>query len=286
MVDDFPGTNVRHFKRHDARHDLPGYYALADLPTRPSIEKIAIDTGWWELDRIWKLYPGQFTVITGIAGHGKSTFVLNVLCNLAKKHGTRSFLFVPENEQHLRDKMRKIHGGTDGEFSELAKNYIFVQSAVLGNYNDDPVTLAWVLSQAAQVIEDDNLDVLLIDPWNELEHAKRKDQSTTEYIGESLMMLKNFARSHSVAIILVAHPTKATFHDGKPRVPNLADIEGSMNWYNKADNGLVVWRDFGNNSAEVISSKVREVGAGKIGKCVFHVDENTSVFTPQYGAAT
>jgi hypothetical protein len=80
------------------RHEQLGYYSLADVPQQPSVAEIAISTGWWELDQIWKPYPGQFNVVTGIAGHGKSTFLLNVLCNLAKKHGTKSFLYVPENE--------------------------------------------------------------------------------------------------------------------------------------------------------------------------------------------
>jgi predicted ATP-dependent serine protease len=56
-----------------------GYYSLADLPQRESIASIARGTGWWELDQILKLYPGQFIVTTGIAGHGKSTFWLNVI---------------------------------------------------------------------------------------------------------------------------------------------------------------------------------------------------------------
>jgi hypothetical protein len=42
-------------------------------------------------------------------------------------------------------------------------------------------------------------------------------------------------------VIMVAHPTKAGVAEGK--VPSLADIEGSMNWYNKCDNGLIVARD-------------------------------------------
>jgi predicted ATP-dependent serine protease len=86
------------------RHGQAGYFSLADVPQQPDVSQIAISTGWWELDQIWRLYPGQFNVVTGIAGHGKSTFLLNVLCNIYKKHGTKSFLYVPENEAHLRDK--------------------------------------------------------------------------------------------------------------------------------------------------------------------------------------
>jgi predicted ATP-dependent serine protease len=79
------------------RHDQPGYYALADIPQRRSVSEIAKSTGWWELDQIWKLYPGQFNVVTGIAGSGKSTFLLNLVCNVACEHGMKSFLYVPRS---------------------------------------------------------------------------------------------------------------------------------------------------------------------------------------------
>ena len=63
----------------------------------------------------------------------------------------------------------------------------------------------------------------------------------TDYIGECLMWMKQFCRSLGVTVILVAHPTKLSVEKGK--IPSLSDIEGSMNWYNKCDNGLVIVRD-------------------------------------------
>jgi twinkle protein len=86
-----------------------------------------------------------------------------------------------------------------------------------------------------------------------------------------------------VTVIMVAHPTKAVTEKGG-RTPSLADIEGSMNWYNKCDNGLIIERDAA--STKVISAKVREHGAGRIGFAHFHVDETTGRFTPQHGAVT
>lgn len=265
------------------RHDQPGYFALDELPQAPSVEALAISTGWWELDQIWRPYPGQFNVVTGIAGHGKSTFLLNVLCNLAKKHGTRSFLYVPENESHLRDKLRAIWGADDG-FADFSRNQCFLQSALPNRYDAAPRTLSWVLDKAVVAIEQDQVDVVMIDPWNELERARPRDMLMTDYIGECLMYLKQFCRAMNAIVILVAHPTKAGIAEGK--TPSLADIEGSMNWYNKCDNGLIVARDPEKPVARVISAKARESGSGKRGVCWFYVDQTTGVFTPQTGAVT
>jgi hypothetical protein len=98
------------------------------------------------------------------------------------------------------------------------------------------------------------------------------------------MDLKDFCRTMNATVIVVAHPTKAVNENGG-RVAGLADIEGSMNWFNKCDNGLIVVREEG-NTARVISAKVREIGAGRVGVCHFHVDPNTGVYTPMHGAVS
>ncbi|SRR6266496_3291860 len=264
--------------------DSGEYFVLAKLPNRPPVDDIAYSTGWWELDQIWRLYPGQFTVVTGITGHGKSTFMFNIVCNLAKKHGMRSFLYCPENEGFLQSTIKDIWGSDPG-LSDFMNNQCFVQSADPVYYGtNEKQTLQWVLKKAKAVVEREAVDFILIDPWNEIERTKPKDLMMTDFIGEQLMHLKQFTRSHNVSVVLVAHPTKAVFDAGKARTPGLADIEGSMNWYNKCDNGLVVVREDGNLS-RVISAKVRERGAGKVGCCHFVVDENTGRFTPQYGAS-
>jgi twinkle protein len=116
--------------------------------------------------------------------------------------------------------------------------------------------------------------------WIALSHETRL---LSDYIGECLRLIKQFCRTFEVIVIVVAHPTKAVNENGG-RVPNLSDIEGSMNWFNKCDNGLVVARDPTNNTSRVISAKVREIGAGSLGVCYFTVDPNTGKFTPQHGA--
>ena len=261
------------------RRGQSGYFSLRELPQHPPIE--GKSTGWRDLDQIFKLYPGQFVVVTGLAGSGKSTFLLNMLMNMAREQGTRSFLYVPENEQYLWEKMRKIWPGDDAGFEHYAEFQCFVQSTSPEHYDDEPKTLQWVLTQATIAIEQDGVDVVLLDPWNELERAKPKDQLMTDYIGQCLMWLKQFCRYHGVTVIMVAHPTKAGVERGK--APTLADIEGSMNWYNKCDNGLILVRESNQNSTKVISAKVREIGAGRLGECWFYVDPNTGIFTPQYG---
>ena len=65
---------------------------------------------WRELYELYRLTSPALVVTTGKAGHGKSTFLFNVILNLCRQHHSKVFMYVPENEQHLRKKLARIHG--------------------------------------------------------------------------------------------------------------------------------------------------------------------------------
>ena len=205
--------------------DLPnGMFTLADLPQRGTVEKLAFGVGWPELDEIFKFYPSQFVVVTGKAGQGKSTFILNCLVKLAYERGMASFLYVPENEANLRDKIRRLWTLDDASFEFLARSKFIIQTSIRDQ--EHPAhTMPWILNRAAQVVESHKVEVVMIDPWNELDRAKPKDMLLTDYIGECIMQIKDFCRSLGVTVIVLAHPTKAVNENGG-RIPHLSDIEG------------------------------------------------------------
>jgi twinkle protein len=103
----------------------------------------------------------------------------------------------------------------------------------------------------------DGIRVLLIDPWNEIEHARKRDETTSEYIGRAIRALKRFGRRYEVSVIVLAHPTKDVFERGKLRTPTLYDIDGSAHWFNKPDHGIVIERHAVANEATVHIPKVR-----------------------------
>jgi twinkle protein len=264
------------------RHGIPGYYALADLPQRPQLSTSTLSTGWDELDKILKIYPGQFIVTTGNAGSGKSTFLFNLLINLCWTHRKKAWLYVPENELNLVQKLQGIfHDAEDGVlFGQFAATRCFIQSSNYEHYNDTPRDIEWILGNALAAHEKDGVSLILIDPWNELERARLKDENLTDYIGHCLMRVKMFARQTGCTMFMVAHPTKAA----NGRDPTLSDIEGSMHWFNKCDNGLIVKHEAGSKETTVISAKVREQPyAGRIGHCIFLVDGQTGMFSQQIG---
>lgn len=259
---------------------IPGIYSLADLPRHPSVTSIAKTTGWWELDQIYKLYAGQFTVVHGPTNHGKSTFLMNMICNQWCENKLKSFVYLPENERHLHERFALIWGDRQG-YDAFAEVGILIASSIR-RFDEQPHDLMWILNHAFDCHKESNLGLIVLDPWNQIEVTRPKDMPLTEFLRDCLKLVTGFCRDTNIPVMLSAHPTKAGVKENN--VPGAYDIDGSAHWANAPDNILCVFR--GVAETTVYSQKVREIGAGKRGLCVFNVDEETGIFTPQKGAVS
>jgi twinkle protein len=230
-----------------------GLYQLSDYPAVEPIRRIG--TGWATLDKHFGLFPGAFTVVTGVPSHGKTTWVMNLSCNIARLHGWRTAVFSPEmpTVPHLHNKLRRIASG--GCLERLMANakdlratdqflndaFVFID-ADPETGPDEEMTLDWVIGRARDAVHRYGIKHLVIDPWNEVEHDKPRDVSMPDYIGQGIRLLKRFAKTYQVAVTVIVHPTKAVGGD-EPRTPNLYDCEGSAHWFNKPDLGVIVGQE-------------------------------------------
>ncbi len=257
-------------------YPVRGLYRLSEFPQHGALQTFG--TGWWTLDRNLRLFAGEFMVVTGIPGHGKSSLVLNLLANAADLHGWRSAIFSPEmpTVPQLRDKLRRIKVGrpveemdrsmVEGADQWIEQNFVFIDADPTGK-DDEEFDLDWVLDRATDAVLRDGIRVLVVDPWNEVEHAKRRDETMTDYIGRAIRAMKRFGRLYDVAVIVVAHPTKDIAKEGKSRPPTLYDIEGSAHWFNKCDHGIVVdWPDSNIAESVIRVAKVRFEESGERGQ--------------------
>jgi len=251
-------------------------------------------TGWRSLDKHYTVVPGQLTIVTGWPGHGKSEFIDALMINLSQA-GWKFAVFSFENQPvsfHITKMLEKIAGkpfglGVNERISEDELNELndeLGQSFAFTGCTSGSFKLKDVLG-AAQVHLGkfpESKRGVVIDPFNELEHWRPPGQSETEYISQTLSMVRNWARLNNVHVWLVAHPQKMRRNDeGKLPVPRPDMISGSQHWWNKADCALTVWRDNerpDSNAVEVHIQKIRFKHVGMVGMVVLKYSRLTGKY--------
>lgn len=251
-------------------------------------------SGWPTLDEYYTVVPGQWTVVTGIPGHGKSNFLDALFVNLAKHEDWKFGIFSPENqplERHFANIMEKYFeqpfdlgkmGRISEDQKEEGKAWLKKHFSVILPHEDDSWSIDGVLALAKVLVYRKGIKGLVIDPWNELDHSRPSGQTETEYISAVLTKLRQFARNYHVHIWLVAHPAKLyKDKDGKYPVPTPYDISGSAHYRNKADNAITVWRNVGHEDqscSDIHVQKIRFKEVGKVGLVSLRYDFLSGAF--------
>jgi twinkle protein len=219
--------------------------------------------------RLYSFEQPRMTIITGISTHGKSEFLDDLIARLAVFKDWSFAVFSPENfpiEYHISKLVSKIIGKSfnDCKPLELEQAYDFISKHFYWIYPDDNnYKLDNILRITDMLVSRYGVNGLIIDPWTEIDKG---GQHNTENINEFLTTLNVFKRERNCHIFLVAHPTKmGKKDDGSSEVPDLMDISGSANFFNKTDGGITVYRNMVNNTVKVYVNKVKFKHLGKIG---------------------
>lgn len=256
--------------------------------------------GWNSLHPHYTVKKGQFTIVSGIASHGKSMWLDNVMVNLARSINWKFLVCSPENQpinRHIESLIeiysgKKFQPGSDkSRFSistqEMAEGFKFVNEHFqFINPDETDFHIEYILALAQEIKDGEfDFDGLVVDPYNEMEQKRPPGFTETQYVSDILSKFRRFARVNNVHNWMVAHPTKLrevgalpTEADVKKHkvyaMPSLYDISGGANWRNKADMGIIVYRDMTSlpHKTIVSSQKVRFRECGSLGDAEFYYD--------------
>jgi len=271
---------------------IHGYYLMSELPELP--DNPGFDTGMIALGDHYKLRLGDFCVITGIPGHGKSSFINEICGRMAQRYGWRT-IFASFEQMPQKDHRRALRSfyveklevqmtpeETAGADAWIERHFGFIYPD-----DDDEVDLKYVLETAAQAVLRREAQILVVDPWNELDHIRAPDQSLTEYVGTAIKTLKKFARKYRIHLIVAAHPSKMMRNkDGTYPVPGLYDISDSAHWANKPDVGIVIHREnLADTETKIRILKTRYSEIGRPGEVIGAWCVDRTRYTIKDGAA-
>lgn len=262
-------------------YPVQGLYRLDDFPDQVAVR--SMETGIDGLDDHMRIALGALTVFSGYSNMGKSTVMNTILAHCIGKGVPvciASFETMPK--PILQDGIAramigcsweafKSHPDREAAYDQMRRNVTIISNAL---DDDAEIDLEAYLELIRVAVVRDGARVVVLDPWNELEHQRRRDETETEYIGRAIRRLKAFAKRHDVSLWVVAHPTKPQKGVNSP--PGLYDISGSANWANKADYGLIYHRpDKTINAGTLSVVKVRMGMPGQCGVVNVRLNENT-----------
>ena len=271
-------------------YPIDGVYKPSEIPTGPEI--VPVSTGFPMLDPLVKVFTPSFMVVTGRAGHGKSTFTTQMATYLAMQQGWKCAIASFEMVDHyvLRHIASVYHDKAHYTFSQnmtresdafIEKHFVFIKPNPDSEAAHD---VDWLLTKAADAVVRHGIRVLIVDPWNEIEHSQDRKESTTEYTNRAIMKIKRFARDFGVLVIVVAHPTKSGAAKATTEM-SLYDISDSAAFQNKADFGLVIGRsgeDLNDMQSTICVTKVRyQPDTGSVGKIDMRFDRAAYIFDRQ-----
>ena len=239
------------------------------------------ETGWEEMDKICTYERRRNIIVTGTPGAGKSEWVDELVLRLCLRHQWKIGFFSPENipiVYHLRKLIEKLTGHrfqngcgmTEGLLARseefLAENVSHI--SLKGNATPDRV-----LAKARELVVRRGCRIFVFDPLNRFDHEPAPGQTETQYISNLLNKFTEFATQYNCLLILVAHPRKRNRNPttgATPRV-EMYDINGSADFYNKADYGIVVERDkeIGITRVYVDKVKFKHLGVGGVATFVY-----------------
>lgn len=210
--------------------------------------------GWRSADEIFRLLPGSLVCVTGMPSHGKSSWIDAVVLNMVLNHGWKSLMISFETPPaiHCAYFISRLVGkpffpGDYERMSEFERDESLTwlsEYIMLGRAEAGAPTPEWILEKADAAVIRYGIKIIVVDPWNEIEHHRPREMTETEYISVTLQKFRRFAQARGVVFIVIAHPTKLRKDDsGEYPVPGPYDVSGSANWANKADFFLTVWRD-------------------------------------------
>lgn len=254
------------------RVDPPGgtISGFSDLP--PMSAQRVLKVGRHPFDEVIAMEVGEISVWTGLPGNGKSTLATWIADEVSLHEGIRvGNIGFETHPYRVRDQLARSHAHKPWrDLSEPQKQELIADlDARWRLVHADPNVdnhLGWLETMVRTLVVRDRCKLVLVDPWNELEHLPEPGEKMTDYIGFALKTIRRWAKALECHVMIVAHPAKMKTDGAKPRPPTGYDIADSAAFFNKPGLGITIHPDDEENKVRIINWKTRDVLAYGVSK--------------------
>lgn len=240
------------------------------------------------LDEVISLVRGYAGLVTGIPGHGKSTFLSWYAYKRAEIYGHKTVFWSPENDPTLltadiigmaAGRLVKGHAGalpmSDHELQTHAAfadtHFRVVQDCEEGS------DIETILNQMqAAALDMGGADLYVIDPWNYIKMPNVASKNSLDAVRMVYSRIRRFAVANDCSVVVVAHPKKMDEIEAKKRddeddasrsesheengikrykMPGMYSISGSADFANMADFVIVVHREESHTTIANVKSR-------------------------------
>ena len=262
----------------DNLHRIEDYAAGVAEAYHHGVDR-GLKTGLTSLDECYRIVAGHLTLVTGVPGGGKSELMDQIAVNMMRLHEWKFAIASFENppaDDHIPKLIEKFVGAPfwpgptqrmDEREVTRAQAWLNDRVFLIQRGNQMP-TIDFILDRARMAVLRHGIKGLIIDPYNRIDRT-RGEQREDEFIATMLGKVDIFRRAHGVHVWFVAHPRTMRREGGKVPKVTAYDVSGGGQWFNIADNILIVSRDKTDirlvTSAEVTVEKIRSKWIGREG---------------------
>jgi len=202
---------------------------------------------------------GDFNIVTGIPGEGKTTFCRMITLNFAEKEIPTLWFSFEMTLRELWDSFEKM--GADKSLISYAPMQL----------RDD---LEWMFRHMDKAIKEKGVKAIFIDTLGDIVKTPKQQQEMSNYasfLAQLCKDLRMYAIQNNVMIFAIAHAVKNT--RSKTNETDNSDIANSNGIPAAATNIFHVWRDDSNTTLVKIG-KSRRDGTKRNWRVKFKFEEN------------